>query len=509
MSLQKMFGGKEVGMAKKLTIGQWMDVCKRVIASGDCDDLKKVLEYLEEEERHIVIQCAEDVIEFAAEEGDAAILRTILEHDAFSGMGSYLIKEAVERNDAELLRLALDYSNPNALIHGIVYETVGGRTRPFPEDYGEGTKYFMTVEPLGFCAIQGKVELAKILLERGARPEGITAADLMERRTKNLRAYSFSKMEIQVRWEEDGSMRMEPSGSLKRLPPWAYGLYCQDIQAAEFFLGLGEDRWSLELAMAISMVSNGEIIRILQEKKPKLMEAMEPKFILRRFRPEAVKQYFSAGREIPADAVEQMGTYLFEEYDARMDRSAPITLGIRDKDFVEVLKYLLKNGYHLTKNDVERLTMWMVFFRSERLLNILKGKVPMGIDVSQWIDFLPLGEKEWEFGKKLVEAGIRFRCVVDSEFKCYGTKHYMELNRMFKLVDFELRQPEILDCMSASALFTRSKRSMALLWKQGLINKENLNQAVKLICELQLTELYEFSAELAGTTGGSEVRYEL
>lgn len=496
-------------MAKKLTIVQWMGACKRVIASGDCDDLKKVLEYLDDEERHIVIQCAEEVVEFAVEEGDAAILRTILEHKAFSGMGSHLIKVAVERNDAELLRLALDYTNPNALIHGVEFEPAAGRDKTFPDDYGEGTKYFMTVEPLGLCAIQGKVELAKVLLEYGARPEGIAAADLMERKMQNLRAYSFAKLEIHLRWNEDSRMRMEPCGSLKRLPPWAYGLYCQDIQAAEFFLGLGEDRWSLEVAMAISLVSNGEMIRILQEKKPKLMAALEPKFILRRFRPEVVKQYFSAGQEIPADAVELMGTYLFEDYDLRIDRSNLTTLGIRDKDFVEVLKYLLKNGYRLTKNDVERLTMWMVYFRSERLLNILKGKVPQGIDVSQWIDYLPLGEKEWGFGKKLMEAGIRFRCVIDKDFKCYGMKHYMELNRMFKLVDFELRQPEVLDCMSASALFNRSKRSMALLWKQGLINKENLNQAVKLICELQLTELYEFSAELAGTTGGSEVRYEL
>ena len=50
---------------------------------------------------------------------------------------------------------------------------------------------------------------------------------------------------------------------------------------------------------------------------------------------------------------------------------------------------------------------------------------------------------------------------------------------------------------------------MGQVVRQWLINKENLNQAVKLICELQLTELYEFSAELAGTTGGSEGRYEL
>ena len=182
---------------------------------------------------------------------------------------------------------------------------------------------------------------------------------------------------------------------------------------------------------------------------------------------------------------------------------------LREEDFVDTLKYLLKHGYRLTREDVERLIMWMVLFRSERLLNILKGKIPQGMDVSPWIDYLPLDEKAWEFGKKLVEAGIRFRCVIDKDFKCYRTKRYMELTRLFKLVEFEIRQPELLDCMSASVLFTRSKRSMALLWKQGLINKQNLTQAVKLICELQLTELYEFSAELAGTTGGSEVRYEL
>ena len=50
MDLQKMFGRKDVRMAKKLTIVQWMGACKRVIASGDCDDLKKVLEYLQQVE---------------------------------------------------------------------------------------------------------------------------------------------------------------------------------------------------------------------------------------------------------------------------------------------------------------------------------------------------------------------------------------------------------------------------------------------------------------------------
>ena len=80
---------------------------------------------------------------------------------------------------------------------------------------------------------------------------------------------------------------------------------------------------------------------------------------------------------------------------------------------------------------------------------------------------------------------------------------------MFKLVEFERPDPERLDQLTISALFSRSKKAMALLWKEGLINESNLSQAVKLICELQLTELYEFSAELAGTTGGSEVRYDL
>lgn len=367
----------------------------------------------------------------------------------------------------------------------------------------------MTAEPLGICALQGKVELGKILLEHGARPEGMIPADVMEKKAQYLRPFNYAKMEVHMRWEEDERILMERCNGLKRLPPWAYAMYCNDIEAAEFFLGLGEDRCSLELAMAVSMVSKREIIKLLQEKKPNLMASLEEKFILRRFWPEAVKQYFDQGREIPANAVELMGTYLFEEYDIQTDRRNPDVMGFREDDFVETLKYLLKHGYRLTKDDLERLTLCMVIFRSERLWGVLKGKIPQGMDVSAWIDFLPLEEQTWPFGKKLAENGIRFKCVLDQDFKCYETKHYMELNRLFKLVDFELRQPEVLDCMSASALFTRSKRAMALLWKKGLINKENLSQAVKLICELQLTELYEFCAELAGTTGGSEVRYEL
>ena len=497
-----MFWGKEIDMAKKLTMEQWVKACKKVMDQGDRQDFRKMLNTLVEDDHYLLIQCQEQIVNYAIDRGNAELIEEIMENERFLRMRVHLLQMAVEQDQPELLRIALRYVDPNTLIQSDNFNSDENRGS---EECDEGTRYYMTAEPLGVCAIQGKVELAKVLLEHGARPEGIKPEDIMIKKYAYVRPFTYAKMDIHLRWKENGKMMAERGGSLKCLPPWAYGLYCTDHRAAEFFLSLGEDRYSLELAMAISLVSDGEIIRILQEKKPKLMAALEPKFILRRFWPQAVKQYFSAEREIPVNAVELMGTYFFEDYDVRRD----FHRSFREDDFAETLKYLLTHGYRLTKEDVEQLTMYMVFFRSEWLFHILKGKIPSGMDVSRWIDVLPVNEQSWTFGKQLLDAGIRFRCVIDKDFKCYETKRYTELTRLFKLVDFEIRQPELLDCMSASSLFTRSKRAMALLWKHGLINKENLSQAVKLICDLQLTELYEFSAELAGTTGGSEVRYEL
>jgi len=492
-------------MAKKLTMEQWVKACKKVMDQGERQDLRKMLNTLVEDDRYLLVQCQEQIVDYAIDRENAELIEEIMENERFSGMGVHLLQMAVERDHPELLKTALRYVDPNILIQSDNFDPGENRNSDPVEEYDVGTRYYMTAEPLGVCAIQGKVELAKILLEHGARPEGMIPADIMRKKNVYSRPFTYAKMDIHERWKENDKLMVERGGGLKRLPPWAYGIYCKDHRAAGFFLSLGEDRYSLELAMAISLVGDGEIIRILQEKKPKLMEALEPKFILRRFWPQAVKQYFSNGREIPVNAVELMGAYYFEECDVRRDVRRPF----READFTETLKYILNHGYRLTKADVEQLTMYMVFFRSERLLNILKGKIPSGMDISRWIDILPLEEQSWTFGKQLLDAGVRFHCVIDQEFKCYTTKRYTELTRLFKLVDFEIRRPELLDCMSASALFTRSKRAMALLWKHGLINKENLSQAVKLICDLQLTELYEFSAELAGTTGGSEVRYEL
>ncbi|MBQ8589296.1 MAG: hypothetical protein IJ486_02450 [Firmicutes bacterium] len=497
-------------MTKKLSAEKWIEACKKIIAVEDPEGLRNVLKYLDDAESYLVFHAREELLQFVVDTRALGVMRVLLEHEQFEMMGIQLVQMALEKNDPEILELALEYTNPNALVYDAVREDEEQPSERYhPGMYCEGINYFVTAEPLGVCAIRGKKELAEILLKHGARPEGAVAEDIMEKKTTYLRPLTFSRLEIVVRREGDGAYYNERCEGLRRLPPWAYGMFCKDPEAAEFFLGLGEDRYTMELAMAVTLVQSGEIIRILQKKKPKLMAAIEPKYILRRFQPEVVKQYFSTGREIPENAIQLIGQYIFDEYDLTEVVDEPGPLEFREDDFVETLKYLLNNGYRLTKDDLEILTFWMVMFRSERLLQILKGKIPAEMDVSAWLNALPVDGKNRGFVEKLVKNGVRFRCVLGPGFKCYRNYQYMELARLFKLVKFERHDPEMLDQLSISALFSRSKKAMALLWKEGLINEKNLSQAVKLICDLQLTELYEFSAELAGTSGGSEVRYEL
>ncbi|MBO5666467.1 MAG: hypothetical protein J6S45_03365 [Firmicutes bacterium] len=196
-------------MKKKLTMEQWITACKKVIDTGDCEDLQKVLGYLTEGDRYMAFPYQREIVKYAAEKDEIGALRTILEHEKFMGMGVHLLKDALDQDSECLLELALDYVNPNALIHDEIFRPDEKEDEGPLAMFGEGVRYYVTAEPLGICAIQGKVKLAEILLERGARPNGSTAEDTMNNNAQMIRPFSYTKVEIHRRWKKDGRSMIE------------------------------------------------------------------------------------------------------------------------------------------------------------------------------------------------------------------------------------------------------------------------------------------------------------
>ncbi|MBO4992153.1 MAG: hypothetical protein J6E42_08370 [Firmicutes bacterium] len=498
-------------MGKGMTLERWKKQCIKAIEVEDIVALRRVLDQSEtvefgwgrEEEKYL--------LDLAMQKENREVLRTILSHPQFSGLGSYVMRTALAEGDIALLDLVLDYTNANLPYYDRVQQKIEGYSAGhIGTACSEGMGFHMTVEPLGWCAVRGKREMAELLLRRGARPEGCTVRDMMDQGKKNyMRPMGATYLEFLFRWEEDGEQYMERTSSVIGLPPWAYAMYCEDLAAAEYFLELGEDRYSLSLALAVSMVRSGPMIRLLRKTKPKLMEQIRPEFILRRFWPDAVREFFADGREIPRGAVSIMGRNLFEEYDIVEEQMKPTRVGFREKEFMETLRFLMERGYRLTKEDLDYLVCVMVVFRSQRLLELLKGRIPKDTDMSDFIDLIPVDEKDWEFGKKLEEAGVRFQCVIDDHLPMYRDLNCPQLMRLFRLVEFEKKDTDQLDALVRSAIFSRSRRAAALVWKRGLLNRKNLAQATEMICDYQIKELYEFIAELAAASGGSEVRYEL
>ena len=496
---------------KKLNAEQWKKVCVKAICEGSEPKLRAALDYLDEQDSHMVSHYKRELLNGAMEQRKLSLVDLMLDHKEFWGMETMVMAEAVTEDDRELLEVALNYANPNGYLSYFGHQKLEGKWEStFPGRKVDGMSYYIHGEPLALCAFRGNVDLAKLLMERGAREDGMALEDLLNRRNpEGIGTECNSRLGCSLRWDKNNHHYLMKCHDSLNLPPWAYAMHCEDPEKASWFLSLGKDGYSLELALAVSMVRSGAIMDLLLEKKPQLMSRVEPEFILRYYWPEAVERYFDSGKEIPKNAVQMMGSYVFEEYDFVMEMEKPIQPGIREDDFIKTLKILMKRGYRLDQEDLEYLTKVMVAFRSEKLLKILKGRVPQDLDFSGWIDLLPVKEQDWEFGQQLVKEGIRFQVVIQENSPPCFVKNYHQTTRLLKLAEIQSSQPNSLDSFTRSVLLSRSKKAVALLWKKGLLNPMNLSEATRLICEVQITELYDLMTELAGVTGGSEKRYEL
>lgn len=436
-------------------------------------------------------------------------LSELLSLDCLKNSTSKILSRIILSDDLEAMKILLQYRSPN---QAHCYNIVQRRTL----EYDRYIEYQMSVEPLGLCAFLGRTEMAGLLLNCGAKVGGRDAEDILCAYSEiplgdsTVNIDTISKIRIVMSWKEGANVKvMEPIQAISGLPLWAYSLFAADINAVSYFLDLGEDEPNRAVDLAISMVTRGEVIRLLREKKPRIMAQLDFNYMLRRYWPDALREYLREMPVIPQGAAQMMGRPLLREYDLFFAMAGSFKLALREEEFMQSLRLLFVAGYTPTQEDFVYLAKLMTVFRSQQLLKFLQGKLPKTIDGGDILDLLPIGDRDWEFGKQLVDSGIRFTCSIDEEFRSDLDVCYTTLNRLLMLVDFQFLCPEFLDAIASAVIVNRSKKGIALLWKRGFLRKENLSAAVELISEFQIEELYEMAVELAGKSGGSEKKYGL